>query len=81
MPAIYYCDKCGKEAYGEDWDGQILCEYHRLIKRESELESEIEEEKKWLYDTHFKHLKEKMKKLRNVRIRIKEFTNKSEREE
>lgn len=32
MPAIYSCDKCGKPADGQDWDGQILCDYHQAQK-------------------------------------------------
>lgn len=78
MPAIYYCDKCGKPAEGEDWDGQILCEYHTLKKREWELESTIKEDKEWLYDTHYKKLRKKIKKLREVRERIAEMEKNDE---
>ena len=58
MPADYYCDKCGKQADGMDYDGAVLCEYHDAEKQLMQLRDKYKSKLEWLKNTHLKGLAE-----------------------
>ena len=56
MPAIYTCDECGKPADEAGYDGEILCEFHRLIYKLDLAKRVYYGKLKWLEETHQKQL-------------------------
>ena len=75
MPAEYTCDKCGsQDGAQEDWDGEILCSYH---KAEKEMSSEMRayiEKRDWVKRIHFKDLCERRERI----AKLKAFLTKHE---
>jgi len=56
MPAIYTCDICGREDASEDYNGVILCSYHRVEYDLKCLKQSYEEKLQWLKKTHLLEL-------------------------
>jgi uncharacterized Zn finger protein (UPF0148 family) len=73
MPALYTCDVCGKNADWEDYDGDVLCEYHSLNKEVEFLKREYEQQKQWLISTHLHHLQEIKKKIKEKESEMKKL--------
>lgn len=75
MPANYYCDKCGKPANGMDYDGDILCVFHRAVKERHELEREYLTLISWLKETHLLHMRDLRRKIKECQVVIDKGNN------
>jgi len=66
MPAIYTCDVCGKEDATEDYNGSILCKFHRAIYDLEQIRAEYISQKKWMeavYGIKLRKMEDEMKEL------------------
>jgi uncharacterized Zn finger protein (UPF0148 family) len=56
MPAIYTCDICGAPDASEDYDGRILCTYHRAEYELKSLKGVYREKRDWVKRIHLAEL-------------------------
>ena len=79
MPAIYTCDICGKDAEGEDYEGNILCKLHKIESELKRKESEYEEQKKWVSKIWITKLKEAKTVIKTLKSKIEELKEEERR--
>lgn len=66
------CDKCGSKDAHPDWDGEILCGFHRA---EKELRDEIRQyqaKREWVKSIWLKDLQERRKRIAELRAFLKD---------
>jgi len=75
MPATYTCDICDSDdgAY-EDWDGEILCEYHRKQSELRSLEIEYQEKKKRVKECWISELVKMRNEIKELRDYLGQIT-------
>lgn len=56
MPKVMTCDICGEPDADEDYEGTILCTYHRAEKILRSLKSQYQEKREWVRSTWFTEL-------------------------
>lgn len=73
MPVKYYCDVCGSDDASEYYDGNVLCEYHRLSQEIIDLKREYKDKKKWVVDTWISKLKKIKKEIIHRKLLLSEL--------
>jgi len=48
MPKLLSCDRCGEMPANEDYEGNVLCEYHRAEYDLITLRRKYEERRRWV---------------------------------
>lgn len=72
MLAIYRCDKCGALNSTEDYDGNILCEYHRAEHDLYSLRRKYKEKSEWIEKVHLAPLGEMSDKIQTLELYLTE---------
>jgi len=75
MPKIMTCDICGAKDASEDYNGDILCGYHRDLADLSYAESEYKKKRQWIIDVWITELRERKKKINVLKKIISDYEN------
>ena len=71
MPKDLYCDKCGSpENATEDYDGAILCDYHRAESDLFYLKREYSQKRAWVKSVWISRLVKMRKEIRDLEKKI-----------
>ena len=75
MPKDLYCDKCGSsENATEDYDGAILCDYHRAESDLFYLKREYSQKRAWVKSVWISRLVKMRKEIRELENKIDRLT-------
>jgi len=74
MPKDLFCDKCGSsDGATEDYDGYILCDYHRTEYDLQDLRRAYQNKRQWVKDCWLSELAKMRKEISELESKLKEY--------